>query len=100
MNDDWWAFIATIDRVAILNERPGSAADRAMRSQHAARVAEYHARDNPAERRAAVEEAAAWARQFTADRNARRERTHALDEQIRAYAARKHEAARAAGKVA
>lgn len=40
MSDDmWWAFVAGIDRTALIQELPGGASDRRMRADHAERVA-------------------------------------------------------------
>lgn len=40
MTDDmWWAFVAGIDRAALIQELPGGASDRKMRADHAERVA-------------------------------------------------------------
>lgn len=38
MDDTWWAFVAQIDRAALMQELPGSASDRRMREAHAKRV--------------------------------------------------------------
>lgn len=44
MTDDmWWAFIASIDKQALIRELPGSPDDRRMREEHAAHVTRLRA---------------------------------------------------------
>lgn len=105
MDDTWWAFIAGIDRQKLLQELPGSAADRRMREQHKART-----EDLKLQRAAGVDvqqaikqrqdEALGDSRLATADREARdwlrrhppkprRRGTEQAEHDIAAYAARK-----------
>lgn len=60
MSANWAVFVATIDRVALDHERPGSEADQAMRRQHAAKVNRIYHASNDAEWAAALHEAAMW----------------------------------------
>lgn len=60
MSASWEVFVATVDRVALEHERPGSEADQAMRRQHAAKVNRVYHSSNPDEWAAALDEAAHW----------------------------------------
>lgn len=48
MDDLWWAFVAGIDRAALIQEVPGSVSDRRMRAEHAKHAAAVNASRLPA----------------------------------------------------
>lgn len=45
--DTWWAFVAQIDRAALLRELPGSVLDRRLREEHAEAVETFYAPRHP-----------------------------------------------------
>jgi hypothetical protein len=92
MSDDWWIFVATIDREALLQERFGSPAHNAMVEKHAKKVRDLHHAFDPAEWARAQMEVAEWNGRRQSDRKRR-------DAANRAYKAQR-DAARAARKAA
>lgn len=92
MSASWAVFIATVDRVALEHERPGSEADQAMRRQHARKVNRIYRSLNEDEWAKALGEAVEWNQRFAADRRER--------EAANRYYNQQRDAARAARKAA
>lgn len=92
MAASWAVFVATIDRVALEHERPGSEADQAMRRQHAAKVNRIYHASNPSEWQAALDEAAQW--------NERQQQSRRVRDAANRQYKQQRDAARAARKAA